>query len=139
MTGIIVEQALCDLFTDAGGTLWVSVRIPPRETRLYNCDWPDIIVPPKQVYCVDDMYNEVFVNAGANLRLCYKSFSKSGKPVITAEEFDLTEIVLARFLQYEHWRLHKRFNEPPLNQIYEYFARSGLTMKAYISAMRDGK
>ena len=134
--GIAVEQALCDMFTDSGGILWISVKVPPRDTRTYNRDWPDIILPPEQVFVIDDMYNEIFLNAGAQLKFCHKAVSqRTGKQVIIGEEFDSTEILLARFLQYEHWKLFKNVQEPPLTEIYRNFAASGMTMRGYIRAM----
>lgn len=132
LLGLVVRQEFCTEIHNRSGE-WISVLIPPADFRRCDGPWPDIVVRPEQVYCVDGEYNEVFLNAGALLRLCYKSLDAAGQLRIVSDERDSVEHVRARLLQYAYMHKHGFFQAgPTLDDIDRFFQTSGLTMRRYI-------
>ena len=133
MLGIIVPQDCCHLFTDNNKTEWVEVFIPPKDVSKMCQPWSSIAVPPSQVCFVDDVYNEIFVNAGAELTCLYKEWNTDGTRRVVGSEKEIVEFILARFLQYERYKKYGMMTGyVNLNILEHDYQVSGLKMIEYI-------
>lgn len=131
MLGITIRQSFCQELITTSGT-WVEIFVP--KPGLFTRDmlsWPSIVVEPAHVFFLDDNWNEFFINAGADIGLCYKSPDGAGNRVITTRETEISELILARFLAYECWA--RTGFELSMRYLYHDFMKSGLKMSAYVN------
>lgn len=138
MTGIIVRQELCYGFTDKALTEWVEIFVPPLYSGAYMTPWSSIALPPSQVFCHDGIYNEIFVNAGANLSCLFKQHNNVGERRIVGKEIDSVEHIWVRFLNYEYYRLTGSVlvnNNSGADALYADWRRSGMTMHGYLNCL----
>ena len=139
MLGITVRQAMCSPLTDQAGMEWVEIFVPPVNPVEYYKPWDSIVVPPDQVFCLNEYYNEFFINARTSLTLCEKDPpDANGRRAIVSKSTDMAENILARFLLYERYT---RAGAAacvgwPVKRMRQDFERSGLKMMAYILRMR---
>lgn len=138
MLGITVRQSMCSPLKDGAGMDWVEIFIPPEQPGEYYGTWPSIVVPPEQVYCLNDYYNEFFVNARTVLTLCEKDLpGLNGVRPIIGKSVDMAENVLARFLLYEFYTRQgaSACRHWDVSRIRSDFERSGMKMLPYILRM----
>lgn len=138
MLGIVVRQEFCDKYIDNSGKEWVEVFVPPRLTGCYHNQWGSMMVEPDHVCFIDDVYNEVFVNAGARIKIIIKNLI-NGRRIMGNVETDTSEMILGRFLQYERyyalsWGMRRNaVCEPDMTEIlYNKYNLSGMKMYNYI-------
>lgn len=131
MLGIVVRQNQCDEYTSKDGTKWIEVYIPYRD-----CNPPEwagsIMVEPEHVCFIDDTYNEIFVNAGAEIKIIKKYTDELGNRRFGETQVEVSEMILARILQYEQSMKHPKKPLKNLEGTYLDFLKSGLTMYNYI-------
>lgn len=134
MLGIVVNQSYCEEFVSSDGRTWIEVFVPPHNISSLQSGWSSIAVPPEQVFYLDDIYNEVFVNAGALLTGLYKEYNADGVRVPVSSEKFKSEEMLARFLQLEavmQGRV-KSGRDTIVDDIYHVYISSGMKMLAFI-------
>lgn len=130
MLGIIVRQDQCELYIDNNGNEWVEIFIPNRDINPVG--WAgSIMVEPEHVNFVDDIYNEFFVNSGADIKIIQKYLTPDGRRIMGEVQIEKSELILARQLQYETF-CNGHIVEGPVEYVYFDFINSGLKMMNYI-------
>ena len=119
--GIVIRQALCDIYRGKDSTKWIEIFIPRSDGAPYQ--WGTIMVKPEQVDFIDDVYNLVRVNDRAEI---VNSTKEKDTRVILDSEKMTPDVIIGHVLRMELGK-----NEPAMN-IYKDFINSGLTMYNYI-------
>ena len=139
---IPVRQSFCEELHIENSGMWIAVYVPPRSLIRVHHPWPSFVVRPEQVYVMDDIFNIVCVNRGANLSLFFHMVNQeTGDKIPVGKEFDRTEKILARFLQYEIYLKHgipSNCNSF-VDWVDEEFAKSGLTVQEYVKRIINGQ
>lgn len=132
---MIVPCSCCSELVDHSGHSWVEIFVPPVTVQLYNTIWSSVAVKPLQVYNINDMYNEVCVNAGTRVECLYKTLNQYGERIIIDKEYDSVERIFARFLQYEYYKKYGKDYEAGLNALYISYEVSGLQPFAFVKRL----
>lgn len=134
MLGIVIRQSQCFPYVDKSGREWIEIFIPYR--NLVKPGWTgSIMVEPEHVYFIDDIYNEFFINAGAEIKIIQKVCDNLGNRHFADTEIEISEMILTRILQYEAALKHPGVPIKTIEPFYENFIQSGLTMYNYIQRM----
>lgn len=120
--GIVVRQSLCNVYRGKDSIKWVEVFIPRSDKAQY--EWGTIMVKPEQVDFIDDTYNLVRVNDGAEIVNSTKE--KDTHNILDCEKMT-PAVIIGHVLRQE---LNLRGRDAA--DIYRDYIDTGLTMYNYI-------
>ena len=138
--GIVVEQAICGIYSSKNGGTWVEIPVPPEDTSEYDDKWETIMVDKKQVDNLDEYgpFNYIRVNDMAGI-VC--SLKDDKHAVISGETLVPIQII-GRFLKYYRWaeyherhpELAEELNRPSLD-LYNDMVTLGQDMLSYMNRL----
>lgn len=141
MLGIVVRQSQCFEYIAADRSRWVEIFVPPDRVSEYSVKecYPSIMVPPNQVFYVDDGYNEFFINSGAMITGICRSIDEYGNRQNLNRVEMVSEEILCRILQFE--LVQSGFHSPVIDVssdvIWHDYHTSGMKMLPYIRRRRN--